>query len=91
MEFIYGNLKLPASARRGHTFREGTVIASFIVEKDRKVTNGKIIQDIGEGYGAEVLRVINLMPERGIRFDPLSARGRPVRVTFRLPVVFKGE
>lgn len=83
LEFIYQNLRYPAQARENGV--EGTVVVSFIVEKNGKITEPKIVREIGSGCGDEVLRVVNLMPA----WVPGKQRGEAVRVQFNLPVRFK--
>ncbi len=83
LEFIYQQMRYPAAAREAQV--EGTVVVSFIVEKDGGITNAKILREIGGGCGEEVLRVVNLMP----RWIPGRQRGREVRVQYNLPVRFK--
>ncbi len=80
---IYTNIKYPPQARESHI--QGTVIASFIIEKDGSVTNAKILRGIGGGCDEEVVRIVNNMPN----FLPGKQRGQNVRVQFNLPVKFK--
>ena len=87
LEFIYKNIKYPAIARENGV--EGAVVIQFVVEKNGKVTDAKIVRDIGAGTGDEALRVVNLMNKEGIVWTPGKQRGRPVRVQFTLPVKFK--
>jgi TonB family protein len=83
LEFIYQNLRYPAQARENGV--EGIVVVSFIVEKNGKITEPKIVREIGGGCGDEVLRVVNLMPA----WIPGKQNGEVVRVQFNLPVRFK--
>ncbi len=83
LEFIYDNLRYPASAREANI--EGTVVISFIVEKDGKIKEPEIMRDIGGGCGDEVIRVVSLMPE----WIHGKLKGEPVRVQLNLPVRFK--
>jgi len=85
LEFIYQNLRYPAMARENGI--EGTVVVSFIVEQNGKVTEPRIVREIGGGCGDEVLRVVNLMPA----FIPGKQKEEVVRVKFNLPVRFKLE
>ena len=85
LEFIYQNLRYPALARENGV--EGTVVVSFIVEKNGKITEPKIVREIGGGCGDEVMRVVNLMPT----WIPGKQRGEVVRVQYNLPVRFKLE
>ncbi|MEZ5041243.1 MAG: energy transducer TonB [Saprospiraceae bacterium] len=69
----------------------GVVKGSFIVEPNGKVNHPKIEKDIGGGCGQEVIRVLNLIPQMGIRFTPQSARFRAVRIKFTIDVVFSPD
>jgi protein TonB len=89
LEFIYKNIKYPAIARENGI--EGTAVVTFVVEKDGKVTDARLLRDPKGGTGDEALRVVNLMNTEGIRWVPGKQRGRPVRVQFNLPVKFKLE
>ena len=87
LEFIYANIKYPAIARENGV--EGTCVIQFVVEKTGKVTDAKVVRDIGAGCGDEALRVVNLMNKENKKWTPGKQRGRPVRVQFTLPVKFK--
>lgn len=80
LEFVYGNLQTPESAREGDC--SGTTIVEFIVEKDGTLTNILAVRDPGCGWGAEVVRLVGTMP----KFVPGKQRGEPVRVKYQLPV-----
>ncbi len=85
--FIQTNLRYPAQAVARAT--QGTVMVAFVVEKDGKVSDVKVIRDIGDGCGAEAKRVVELMNHMGLKWLPGMQSGRPVRVQFTLPVEFK--
>lgn len=87
LEYVYQNVKYPKEARENGV--EGTVVVSFIIEKDGSISNPKAVRDIGAGAGEEAIRVINLMKEQGIRWTPGKQRGRAVRVQFNMPIRFK--
>lgn len=86
LQFIADNIQYPEIAKQEGI--EGTVVVSFIVEKDGSVTNPKIIRSPGAGCGKEVLRLVSLMTEK---WTPGTQRGQPVRVQFNLPVRFRLE
>ncbi len=89
LAFMYNNIVYPMEARQeGY---EGTVVASFIVEKDGSLSNAEILKDIGGGAGLEVLRVIEGMNQAEIRWVPGKKEGEPVRARFNFPVKFKLE
>lgn len=87
LEFIYANIEYPAIARENGV--EGTAVVSFVVEKDGRVKDAKIVREIGGGCGEEALRVVEHMNDAGKRWIPGKQRGKPVRVMFNLPVKFK--
>lgn len=89
LSFIYQNVNYPFEARQNGN--EGTVVISFVIEKDGSITNQEIMKDIGGGCGAEALRVVNLMPEADLKWVPGKNKGEPVRVKFVLPVRFRLE
>lgn len=87
--FLYSNISYPPIARENGV--EGTVVVSMIVEKDGRITNTKILRDIGAQCGSESLRVVRMMQEQDIRWIPGQMYGKPVRVQMNLPVTFRLE
>ncbi len=85
LEFIYKNIKYPAIARENGV--EGTVVVTFVVEKDGSISDAKTLRDIGAQCGEEALRIVKMMP----KWTPGKQRGNSVRVQFNLPVRFKLE
>ncbi|MGB1121485.1 MAG: energy transducer TonB [Saprospiraceae bacterium] len=55
------NITYPYEARINGI--EGTVVVSFIVEKDEQLTNIKILRNPGGGLGEDVERIIKAMPQ----------------------------
>lgn len=89
LEYIYENINYPGLARDNNI--EGTVVISFIVDKQGRINDAEVVRDIGGGCGAEALRVVKMMNEMPERWTPGMQRGRPVKVLFNLPVKFKLE
>lgn len=87
LEFIYKNIKYPPIARENGI--EGTVVVSFVVEKNGKIADAKVLRDIGGSCGQEALRIVNLMNQQNQIWRPGMQRGVPVRVQFNLPIKFK--
>ena len=81
-QFIADNIKYPQLAKENNI--TGRVFVSFVVEKDGRVGQVKILRDIGGGCGNEAVRVVKLMP----KWKPGKQRGKPVRTQFNLPVNF---
>jgi protein TonB len=68
---------------------QGKVFVQFIVEKNGKISNIKILRqpegDLGKMLGKEAIRVVKNMKE----FTPGYLNGEPKRVVMTLPIVFK--
>jgi len=79
---IQSNIKYPEMARRAGI--EGRVYVQFIVNEKGEVEDPRVIRGIGGGADEEALRAV-----RQAKFRPGMQRGRPVRVQYSLPVVFR--
>ena len=64
---------------------EGTIIVTFVIERDGSVTDIKIDKGLGYGLDQEVLRVMRSMP----KWTPAKLNGEFVRYRMRMPVTFK--
>lgn len=82
MKFISTNIKYPASAKVENI--EGRVMISFIVTFEGKITDIKILRDIGGGCGEEAVRVMKLSPD----WKPGKQNGRPVNTKMVIPINF---
>ncbi len=60
----------------------GRLILSFVVEKDGRLTDIKILKDMGYGTGEAGARMLRKSPE----WNPGRQRGIPVRVQYTLPI-----
>lgn len=82
MRFLAENTRCPFE---GH-YEQGCVIVKIIVEKDGSVTNAQVVRSSGEQYmDREALRVVKSMP----KWSPGYKDGKPVRVYFSIPVMFR--
>ena len=72
----------PEMARRAGI--EGRVTVQFIVNEQGRVENPRVIRGIGGGCDEEALKAV-----QNARFTPGMQRGRPVRVQYSLPIVFR--
>jgi protein TonB len=57
---------------------------NFVIEKDGNITGIKVLRGIGGGCNEESIRIVKIMP----KWTPGKQRGKPVRVSFNLPVKF---
>lgn len=64
---------------------QGKVYVSFVVTKDGSVEEVKVLRGVSPGLDKEALRVVNAMP----KWNPGKMGGKPVKVRFNLPVIFK--
>ena len=83
MEYVAKNIKYPQIARE--TGIQGRVFVGFVVEPDGSVSNVKVLRGIGGGCDEEAVRVVKSMP----KWKPGKQRGKTVRVSYTLPVVFR--
>jgi hypothetical protein len=61
---------------------KGKVYITFVVDKDGKIVEPKILRDLGYGTGAEAARVVTAYDG----FIPGEQRGQKVRCTFSIPI-----
>ncbi len=80
MKYVGKKYKYPREAVRHRI--GGFVILSFVVDKIGKVTDVKILEDLGYGTGEEAVRVLKETKD----WQPGIMRGVPVRVTYQLPI-----
>ncbi len=79
---IQNEIRYPEMARRAGI--EGRVYVQFIVNEQGQVEDPQVIRGIGGGADEEALRAV-----KQAEFKPGMQRGRPVRVQYSLPVVFR--
>lgn len=77
-----GKTKYPPIARENNI--QGRVYVSFIVDKDGKIKDAKVLRGIGGGCDEEALRMVRSMPD----WKPGRQNGRNVIVQYNLPVNF---
>ena len=81
--YIGHRIKWPAKA--GRTCTGGRVFASFTVGADGWVRDVRNVKSLHPLFDAEVLRVIRALP----RFEPGRQRGKPVAISWTMPVTFR--
>lgn len=77
LKFIQDNIIYPPTAKRNRM--QGECIISFVLEADGRVTNYKVVKNVGGGTGEEALRVVKL----------LKFRAPGYRMQTSIPVKFK--
>lgn len=83
VQWLTKRLKYPITAQRAK--KEGTVLVSFIINKDGTTTGHKIVRSAGAEFDGEALRVLRQMP----KWTPGKDKGQPCRTYFCIPIVFK--
>jgi len=82
IQSLQEKVEYPELARRAGI--EGRVIIQFIVNEKGEVENPRVLRGIGGGCDEAALKVV-----KQAKFKPGMQRGRPVRVQYSLPIVFK--
>lgn len=75
-------VEYPSMARKAGI--EGRVVVQFVVNEKGDVEDPTVIRSIGGGTDQKALRCV-----KQSEFEPGRQRGKPVRVQYSLPVVFK--
>lgn len=75
-------LRYPSSAQNARD--KGDVIVEFIVEKDGKISNIKLVKKASTALNNEAMRVMKLMPA----WKPATSKGAPARSLIRIPICF---
>ena len=83
MKHVSQNIVYPEEAKEKGI--QGRVFVSFVIEKDGSVSNVKVLRGIGGGCDEEAVRAISSMP----KWKPGKMKGKPVRVNYQIPVMFK--
>jgi len=89
LHYIYENVTYPAGAKKSSD--QGTVVVSFIVEKDGSLTGIKIVRSVSTEIDAEAMRVVHSMNNLPNKWSPGKQRGLAVRVQYNLPIKFQLE
>ncbi len=82
IRFLRDNIEYPQLAREAGI--TGTVFITFVVGKDGRLSNFKILRGIGGGCDEEAIRVLKKMPP----WIPGRQGGKTVPVQFNLPIKF---
>ena len=83
MKFVAENVNYPEAAHK--TGAQGKVLVNFIIEPDGSISNVHVDQKVNDDLDAEAVRVIGSMP----KWSPGMEKGKPVRVKYALPILFR--
>lgn len=82
-KYIATAIKYPTIAQENGI--QGKVFVNFVVDRDGRVSNAKIARGIDPAIDKEALRVVMSLP----KWKPGMQRGKPVRVSYTVPISFQ--
>jgi TonB family protein len=82
--WVNSQLKYPEAAKQAG--EQGRVLVQFTVNNDGSMSDAKILRSASPELDAEALRVVNSCTQK---WTPGMQDGKPVPVTFSIPIVFK--
>lgn len=82
-KWVYANIRYPESAVRDGV--QGRVMVDFIIDKDGKVTDVRVVRGVDPELDGEAVRVISASP----KWKPGRMNGQKVRTSVTVPVEFR--
>jgi protein TonB len=84
LQDIYNSIVYPELEKEQQI--QGTVIVSFVVEKDGSVSNVEVAREVpgGKGLSREAVKAVKSLK----KFAPAKMNGNPVRLRMNLPIRF---
>lgn len=83
LQYIYSHLRYPREARRLNV--EGTALIKFVVDKDGSLIDIKVLSGVCQAIQERSLELIQQMP----KWRPGYQDGKPVKVQYTLPIVYR--
>lgn len=84
-KWVYQYLRYPEDALMDGT--QGRVMVDFVIEKDGKVTDVRVVKGVSPELDAEAVKVVSASP----KWKPGKVAGEKVRVSMTIPVEFRLE
>lgn len=81
-QYLVSNVQYPEAAKEKKV--TGKVYVSFVVERDGRITEVKLLRCPDETLGEEAMRVVKAMP----RWKAGRVKGKKVRAQYVLPINF---
>ena len=81
--WVQGKVRYPQVAQENGI--SGRVVLQFVIERDGRLTNIKVLQTPDRSLSEEAIRVLNKSP----KWSPGKQRNQVVRVSYTLPVEFR--
>ena len=83
MKFLGKNINYPSISQENGV--QGRVTVQFVVNTDGSIVDPVVVRGVDPYLDKEALRVIKMMP----KWSPGKQRGKPVRVKYTVPVMFR--
>lgn len=84
-DYLTENIRYPDDCE--DTCVQGRVIISFVVERDGRITEPKVVKSVYQSLDEEALRVVSSMP----KWAPGKLNGEAVRTKYMIPITFRVE
>jgi len=81
-KYIANAIKYPVIAQENGI--QGKVYVTFVVDKDGSISDARIARGVDPSLDKEALRVVGTLP----KWKPGKQRGKPVRVSYTVPINF---
>jgi len=81
-KYIANAIKYPVIAQENGI--QGKVYVTFVVDKDGSISDARIARGVDASLDKEALRVVGTLP----KWKPGKQRGKPVRVSYTVPINF---
>ncbi len=82
-QWIASNIKYPVIAAENGI--QGRVFVQFVVNTDGSITDVRVARGVDPSLDQEAIRVVRTLPE----WKPGKQRGKPVRVSYTVPINFQ--
>ncbi len=82
-QFIANSVKYPVIAQENGI--QGRVYVTFVVDADGSISEPRIARGVDPSLDKEALRVVSMLP----KWKPGKQRGKPVRVSYTVPINFQ--
>ena len=82
-KWIAKNVKYPMIAQENNI--QGKVFVQFVIVKEGSVSDVKVASSVDPSLDKEAIRVVKAMP----KWKPGKQRGKPVRVSYTVPINFQ--
>ncbi|GAB2778575.1 protein TonB [Hymenobacter luteus] len=82
-KFLHNEVHYPDEALQRHV--SGKVYVRFLVTEEGRIRDAEVVKGLGAGLDEEALRLVRIMPW----WSPGQNAGRPVRVLYTMPIVFR--